>query len=245
MKTMRSRLVAISVTMLALMWGASLAAASPSAPGTPTLRWVATANPNVAEIRADGLTDGGVAGNGAMNWDIYFRFPNSVTAPYPTATIQAGPLFLAQTNCTFATNVSLNMPSAPGPSGDRGIMINGFCTTGIPPNPVVGDNVLVATVTLAGCPAQGFIMDLDSGDEVFGEGVAYMVDRNNDAYQFTDDDLTDGPACGAPTAVSLAGVQAETAPSAANYGLVLALVLVVAAAAGAFLVMRRRSAVNS
>lgn len=88
-------------------------------------------------------------------------------------------------------------------------------------------------------------MDLDTGAAVFGDPVSDMIDKNVESYFFTDDDLTDGPACGAPTAVSLAGVQAETAPSAANYGLVLALVLVVAAAAGAFLVMRRRSAVNS
>ncbi len=34
---------------------------------------------------------------------------------------------------------------AAGSTGDRGVLINGFCTTGIPNNPVTGSNVLVAT----------------------------------------------------------------------------------------------------
>ena len=52
--------------------------------------------------------------------------------------------------------------------------------------PVTGSNVLVATVTFAGCPAgsSGFVMDLDSGDDVFGTSVSHMVDKNNDAYYF-------------------------------------------------------------
>jgi hypothetical protein len=240
----RKRIAAFTVALVALIMMASLAAASPSSPGTPTLRWVATGNPNVSEIRADGITNGGIQGNGAMNWDIYFRFPGSVSAPYPSISIQAGPQFLAQAPCTFATNVSPLQPSAPGPSGDRGVLINGFCTTGVPDNPVVGDNVLVATVTFSGCPAQGFIMDLDSGDDVYGAQVAAMVDRTNDAYYFTDADLTDGPACGGPTAVELVNVQAETAP-AANYGLLLALAVLILIVAGAALVLRRRNVANS
>ena len=47
--------------LVALLLVASMASASPAAPGTPTLRWRATANPNVAEIRADGITDGSTA----------------------------------------------------------------------------------------------------------------------------------------------------------------------------------------
>jgi hypothetical protein len=126
------RLLAVlltAVVMLVLM--ASVAAAAPSAPGTPTARWV-TLSATTAEIRADGITDGGVAGNGAISWDFYFRFPESVGAPYPVITITPGPAWPAMSPCTFATNVAPGLPSNPGATGDRGVLISGFCTTGVP-----------------------------------------------------------------------------------------------------------------
>ena len=81
-------------------------------------------------------------------------------------------------------------------------------------NPVTGNNVLVATVTLSGCPTAtaGFVMDLDSGDDVYGVPVAGMVDRNNDAYVFSDSSLTDGTPLCVPTAVALADFSAVAQP---------------------------------
>jgi hypothetical protein len=198
---------AILGVLIALFVVASMASASPAAPGAPTLRWRATGNPAVSEIIADGITDGGVAGNGAISWDVYFRLPASVPEPYPSIAITPGPAWTAMTNCTFATAVTAGL-AGQGGTGTNGYFINGFCTTGVPPNPVVGNNVLVATVTLSGCPANGFVMDLDSGDDAFGAPVTAIVDRNNSAYNPSDGELTDGGACGNPTAVTLSNVSA-------------------------------------
>jgi hypothetical protein len=236
----------ITVSLVAafvLILLATTVSAAPNAPGTPTVRWVTT-GPTTAELRADGITNGGVAGNGAMNWDIYFRFPSTVTAPYPIVSVVAGPAFLAQAPCGFQTNVSMSLPSAPGATGDRGVIINGFCGSGVPTNPVTGDNVLLATVTLASCPSTGsFVMDLDSGDEVFGASVAQIVDKNNSAYTLQDSDLTDGePMCG-PTAVTMAGFDATTDSPAPVAGAAWPLLAgaVAVAAGGAYALLRRKS----
>jgi hypothetical protein len=197
-------LLVIALTLFLFLFTAFLTSANPGAPGTPTLRWVRT-SATTAEIRADGLTNGGTAGNGAISWDIYFRFPVSVSSPYPVVGITAGPAWTGMSPCTFATNVSMNQPSVPGTTGDRGVFINGFCTTGVPNNPVTGSNVLVASVTFAACPAgsAGFVMDLDSGDDVFGASVADVVDRNNDPFNLSDTNLTDGTLMCAPNTFSL------------------------------------------
>ena len=239
------RLLAVmltSVVFLALL--STVVAAAPAAPGAPTARWV-TLNATTAEIRADGITDGGVSGNGAISWDFYFRFPPSVGAPYPVITITPGPAWPAMSPCTFATNVAPGLPSNPGATGDRGVLISGFCTTGVPTNPVTGNNVLIATITLASCPAgtSGFVMDLSSGVDVFGEGVSQIVDRSNDPYILTDADLTDGDPMCAPTAVTMAGFEATSdspAPFAAAAWPLLAGAAVVVAG-GAFALLRRKS----
>ena len=242
---MKRKLVIVAVAALVLVLLATVVSAAPVAPGAPTLRWVTT-SATTAEIRADGITNGGVAGNGAMNWDIYFRFPVAVNAPYPTVSITAGPAFAAQAPCGFQTNVSMNQPSAPGATGDRGVFINGFCASGVPTNPVTGSNVLVASVTLTGCPTggAGFVMDLDSGDDVYGVPVATMVDRNNDAYFFSDSDLTDGsPMCSSPTAVTMTGFDANKANPAAGGVMSLWPLLAGGAAVvagGAYALLRRK-----
>jgi predicted outer membrane repeat protein len=149
-------------------------------------------------LRADNITNGGFAGNGAMTWDVYFRFPVSVAAPYPGVSITPGPLFVAQSSCGFTTNVTVGAPSEPGGTGDRGVLINGFCSSGIANNPVTGSDILVATVNLTGCPGQSFVMDLDTGAAVFGSGVTQIVDTFPDPYVLTAQNLTDGsPICSA------------------------------------------------
>ncbi|MFZ2421040.1 MAG: hypothetical protein WBV59_22935 [Anaerolineae bacterium] len=192
--------------LVALLLVASMASASPAAPGAPTLRWRATANPSVAEIRADGITDGGTAGNGAISWDIYFRLPASVSMPYPTITIVPGPAWTAMSPCSFTTVVAPGQPGVGG-VGSNGYYISGFCTA-TPTTPVTGSDVLIATLTFSGCPATGFLMDMDSGDDAFGDEVTDVVDRFNDPYFPSDAELTDGGACGNPTAVQLANITA-------------------------------------
>ena len=89
-------------------------------------------------------------------------------------------------------------------------------------------------------------MDLDSGDDVYGSPVSDLVDANINSYFFSDANMIDGPACGAPTAVELTNVQADSASSTAQYGALLALALVAVLVAGAGFVLRRRnSAVGS
>ena len=216
---MKRRILVLLVVALTLfLLTASLTSADPAAPGTPTLRWVTT-SATTAELRADGLTNGGTAGNGAISWDLYFRFPGTVNSPYPVVSIVPGPAWTGMSPCTFTTNVSMNQPSGANATGDRGVLINGFCTTGVPNNPVTGSNVLVATVTFASCPAgsAGFVMDLDSGNDVFGASVVDFADRNNDAYYLSDADMTDGsPMCASPTAVTMTGFGANNDNPAAG-----------------------------
>lgn len=241
---MRRPIVAVSlIVVLLVLFSVSYVSASERAPGTPTLRWVTT-SATTAELRADGLTSGGVQGNGAMTWDVFFRFPNTVPAPYPGVSIVAGPEFVAQAPCGFTTNVSEGLPSEPGGTGDRGVIINGFCSSAIANNPVTGDNVLVATITIASCPSVPFVMDLDTGAAVFGEGVTQIVDRDGDPYVLTAGDLTDGSAMCGPTAVELTNVQADSASNTAQYGALLALALLAVIVVGAGFVLRRRNSVN-
>jgi len=241
---MNRRFFAVLLSSIALLVLATSVTAAPAAPGTPTLRWVTT-SATTAEIRADGIENGGgQANNGAISWDIYFRFPPSVTAPYPTITAVAGPSWLAL-NCGFNASISPNQPSAPGMTGDRGVFLNGGCTTSFPASSVTGSNVLLATLSFASCPSVsgGFVMDLDSGDDVYGVPVAQIVDRSNSEYFFQDSDLTDGTAMCAPTAVTMAGFDAATdspAPFAAAAWPLLAGAAAVAAG-GAYALLRRKS----
>lgn len=210
----RQRVGVLSAAALSLLLCTAIRA-EVETPGAPTLRWVTT-GPATAEIRADGITNGGTPGNGAISWDVYFRFPASVNAPLPVVSIVAGPAWTGMSPCGFATNVTMNLPSAAGATGTRGVLINGFCTTGVPTNPVTGSDVLVATVTFASCPAGGaFVIDVDSGNDVFGTSVADVVDRNNDPFNLSDAGLADGTALCVPgipdvavDPVSLASLQA-------------------------------------
>ena len=114
---MKRRILLFCTAALALVLASvPLVSAAPQAPGTPTLRWVTT-GATTAEIRADGITTGGTAGNGAIAWDIYFRYPATVSPPFPTVSITPGPGWTGMSPCTFATNVTNGAPS--GPNADR------------------------------------------------------------------------------------------------------------------------------
>lgn len=219
---MKRRIHLLLVVALALFLSTAFpSSATPGALGAPTLRWVTT-SATTAELRADGLTNGGTPGNGAISWDLYFRFPVTVTSPPPVVTITAGPAWTSMSPCTFVTNVSMNQPSAPGATGNRGVLINGFCTSGVPNNPVTGSNILVATITLASCPAgnAGFVMDLHAGDSVFGASVADFVDRSNAPFNLSDADLTDGtPMC--PSALPSIDVDGNGSYDALTDGLLI------------------------
>ena len=108
--------------------------------------------------------------------------------------------------CSFTTVVASGQPGVGG-VGSNGYYISGFCTA-TPTTPVTGSDVLIATLTFSGCPATGFLMDMDSGDDAFGDEVTDVVDRFNDPYFPSDAELTDGGACGNPTAVQLANITA-------------------------------------
>jgi hypothetical protein len=205
------------------------------------MRWVQT-GPTTAEVRADGITNGGVAGNGAIAWDVYFRIPESVTT-LPGISVTPDAVWTNQNPCGFQVVTNAGQPSVPPPpgSGDNGFYINGFCSSAIPTNPVTGDNVLLFTVNFTNCPAGGFIMDLSSGADVFGSGVTDMIDKAGDAFVLPEQNLTDGPACGAPTAVTMSGFDAGTASSAAaSSALPLILGGAAVAAGGVFAYLRRK-----
>lgn len=209
--------------------------------GGSIVRWEQT-SPTTAELRVDGIAAGLPAGG--VGYDIYMRVPEGFAMPVVTVA-SVGPAWTAL-NCGFAADV-YPQPSAPPPpgTGNRGILLIGTCTSSVAQGSVTGDNVLLATLNLASCPQGGFIMDLDSGDDVYGEPVSDIIDSSLNAFFFPDANMIDGPACGAPTAVELTNVQAETAPNTFQYGALLALAAVAAVVAGAGFALRRRNSVNS
>lgn len=238
---MKRQVLVFTLVIAALTILVTSVSAAPSAPGAPTLRWVTT-SATTAELYADGIVNGGgTANNGAISWDIYFRFPSSVAAPYPGITAVPGPAWTAL-NCGFGSTISAGHPSDPGATGNRGVFINGVCTSSFPAGSVTGSNVLLATLTFTSCPTTGFIMDLDSGDDVWGVPVAQIVDRSNDSYFFADSDLTDGAALCIPTAVTMSGMEAATnnaAPfAAASWPMLAGLGAV--AAGGVYALARRK-----
>lgn len=241
---MTKRIASVLISLVAFVLVAGVVTAAPSAPNAPSLRWVTT-SATTAEIRADGLTNEGQANNGATAWDIYFRFPSSVTAPYPQISFVPGPQFSQL--CGFSTNITQDgLPGTP-PSPTGGVIINGVCTSGSLTTGVTGDDVLVATLTFASCPTglpQGFVMDMASGIDVFGGEVTNIVYRVTPAQYLPDSSLTDGaPMCSSPTAVTMTGLDAASssaAPFAAAAWPLLAGAAAVAAG-GAYALLRRKS----
>lgn len=214
----------------------SVAGAGPSAIGSPTMRWRATANPNVAEIRADGITNGGSAGNGAISWDIYIQTPNNVVPA--DITVTGGPLWVAQCPSAWITGV---VSQTPVTAGKNAFSVYGVCTNTRTGPPVTGSDVLVATVTFSSnaCANGGFVVDMDNGP--FEDSTDMFDTDPNFVYLFPDTSLTDGGACGNPTAVQLANITAGPVAPMANalYPALAGAAALLAAAGVAFKGMRK------
>ena len=237
---MKRKLTSLGLAIVILVAMVAVVSAAPGGTGT-IVRWEQT-GPTTAEIRVDGIANGLPAGG--ISYDIYMRVPDGV--PMPTVSVASvGPAW-AGLNCGFSASFYPQPSSGPPPgSGDHGLLLIGSCTSGVAQGTVTGDNVLLASVDLSSCPQGGFTMDLDSGDDVYGDSLSDIVGTST-AYFFTDQEMIDGPACGAPTAVELTNVQAESAPtSSVQYGALLAVAAIAAVVAGAGFAMRRRNSVNS
>ncbi len=175
-------LAACSILLL-LPW---LAAASPG----PTTLSVKPIDASTSQIVAHnvGINPGAQP---AISWDIYFNFPQNRGR---LVGITPGPDWEAL-DCGFATNISTSETSSALAANDT--IINGFCTARIPPG-LTKDVVVIATLHWADCRG-GFVVDLRTGAQQFGEPVSDIIDVNNDPYLFTDADLYDGGACGDQT----------------------------------------------
>lgn len=205
---MKFRHSAALVAIIGLLLMVSVASsAGPSfGIGTPTMRFRATSDPAVSEIRADGITNGGVAGNGAISWDIFVFVPNNVTAA--TMTLTPGPAWVAQCPGAFGTSKSpVSVP--PPPPGKLGFLLSGYCTDTRTGPPVTGNDVQVVSIAFnsTACANGGFVVDMDGTAE-----YTDMFDTDPQglpAYIFPDGSLTDGGACGNPTAITLSNVTAS------------------------------------
>jgi hypothetical protein len=234
MKTFRLVAVLVAVTLV-LGIVPLVSASNPSDLGNPTLRVNPTASPTVSQIFADGITDGGVAGNGAAAFTIWFTVPSNVVLADISAA--AGPAWIAQ-NCNFSTFMSAQPPIG----GRNTVQLDGFCTSAASGPRVTGSNVLVATLTFtqSACSANpsGFLIDLTAE----GDNTS-LFEPDGTPYIFPPQALTDGGVCGAPTSVSMAGFDATTDSPAPFAGAAWPLLAGAAAVAagGAYALLRRKS----
>lgn len=123
----------------------------------------------------------------AVAWDVYFNFDHALGR---LASAEAGPAWVAL-DCGFSTNVVTNLEYLPTTND---VIINGFCTTRVPEG-VSGDEVVLLTLHWADCK-KGFIVDLRTGVQEFNGAASDMFDAASSPYEFSDDELFDGGACG-------------------------------------------------
>ncbi len=233
---MRTRLFLALVLFATLIFVPAVGAASNDGIGSPTLRVIQGSDNKTAVIVADGITDGGSPGNGAISWDIFFVLPSTVTLN--DFNVTAGPAWSPM--CPgFFTVVKVGQGVF---LGGNAFMISGFCVQP-PASAVTGSNVTVATLTFtSSCTTTGaFDVNLSTGP--VGDSTD-MFDSTNTLHLFTEADLTDGGnVCGNPTAVTMTGLDAASgsaAPFAAAAWPLLAGAAAVAAG-GAYALLRRKS----
>jgi hypothetical protein len=211
----------------------TLGRAAQASPGPATLHVIpidATTSHVVA--RNVGIAPGAQP---AVAWDVYFNFDH---AQGRLESVEAGPVWKAL-DCGFSTNIVTNPELLPTTND---VIVNGFCTTRLPQG-VSGDEVLLFALNWADC-RQGFIVDLRTGAEEFGGPVSDMFDANVDPYEFADDELFDGGACGDTTVglqTTLENPVAQPSPLLTSAPLLAAVVgtALVIVVAAVFLVKRR------
>lgn len=232
---MRVRSLVIIATVLSLLLLATIVSAGTAGIGTPTLRVVAGVSNQSAVIYSDGITDGGLAGNGAISWDIYFTVPSTVGLA--DFTVTAGPAWVAQCPGSF-TVVKTAQGQA---SGQNAFYVNGVCTAARSGPAVTGSDVQVATLAFtSSCATTGtFNVNLDVGPT--GDWTD-MFDTNNDLYIFPANALTDGGGLCTPAAVTMSGFDANSANPAGAVGSIWPLLAagVAVAAGGAYALSRRK-----
>ncbi len=175
--------ISISLAILAQPWRAT------ASPG-PTALSIEPLDASTSQIVAHnvGVNPGAQP---ATSWDIFFSFPEERGR---LARVTPGPDWEAL-DCGFAVNLSSSQ-TAPALEPNQ-FILNGFCTTRIPPG-LVKDQVVIATLHWEDCRS-GFVVDLRTGEDQFGEKISDIIDVGNNPYLFTDDDLFDGGACGDTT----------------------------------------------
>lgn len=234
---MRLRSTTILLVLSSLLLGVAVAGASTEGIGNPTLRVVNGGNDQTAVIYSDGITDGGLAGNGAISWDIFLTVPNTIALA--DFNVTAGQVWINQ--CPGAFNVVKTTQSSTIPGQNAFYIIGGCSATRTGP-PVTGSNVPVATVVFTSqCSQTGsFNINLTTGGDPMGD-LTDMYDTNNELYLFPETRLTDGgDLCGA-TAVTMSGLDAtanNAAPLAAAWPLLAG--AGVLAAGGAYALLRRK-----
>lgn len=185
-----------------------VSASAPSGIGTPYLWADATGNPSVTQFIANGITDGGIPGNGAAAFTIWFTVPSNIgLADISSA---AGQAWIDQ-NCGFATTLTAQPPI----DGRNTFQLDGYCT-GIAAGPrVIGNMVQVATVTFsaASCTANqsGFsvrpVADGENTSLFEPDGTPTIIPAER---------MWEGGGCGNPTAVTLSNVTASPVAPIAN-----------------------------
>lgn len=232
---MRIRPIIVLSLLAGLLLAPVAGAAGPADLGSPTLRVIPGANNQSAVIVADGITDGGLPGNGAISWDVFVVVPSTVTSA--DFTVTAGSAWTALCPGFFTvTKVSQGTFL-----GGNAFLLSGFCTQ-VPVGGVTGSNVTVATLNFtSSCSVTGtFDINLSTGPQ--GDSTD-MFDTQNNLHLFQESDLTDGGGLCAPTAVTMSGFDATTdspAPFAAAAWPLLAGAAAVAAG-GAYALLRRKS----
>lgn len=227
-------LAAVVITFLLIGTSSITSAANMAGIGTPTMYVRPTTTLNVSEIVVDGVTNGGISGNGAAAFTVWFTLPSSVTSS--AFSIEAGPAWIAQ-NCNFTTNVS----SQPPIGGRNTFQLDGTCTASASGPRVTGSDIVVARVsfssTVCGAFPTGFTIDITAE----GENTS-LFEPDGTPYIFPESALTDGSGCSIPTAVTMSGMEAATnnaAPfAAASWPMLAGLGAV--AAGGVYALARRK-----
>lgn len=228
------RILGVCVMVLAVTGLLVVGHAAQASPGPATLH-VIPIDANTSQIVARNVGTAPGA-RPAVAWDVYFNFDHALAR---LESAEPGPVWKAL-NCGFATNIVTNPEYLPTTND---VIVNGFCTTSLPVG-IAGDEIVLATLKWADCK-QGFVVDLRTGTEEFSGPVSDIIDAAIDPYEFSEDELFDGGACGDTTTglqIRLDNPVAQPSPLLTSAPLLAALVgTVLVVAVAVFVLVRRRS----